>query len=182
MIHLVFNRPTGKLKVFEDDGSLWDVLDAGGDAWGDGDLADGPYGLDWPCPPGHYLLERPQAIAPPSAAEGWWQIPVADLSSATAESLVEAGRASRDGANLIVGGVSQPLGQLAQFGRAAIMVHGGGSNDPDPLADFQPLCKTLGCTRLHNADMARVVAHLSPLFDDNTMVYTIAGAPLSLNC
>ena len=35
MIHLVFNRPSGKLKVYKADKSLWGELDAGGDTWGD---------------------------------------------------------------------------------------------------------------------------------------------------
>ncbi len=135
-----------------------------------------------PSPPGHYLLAAPQSIAPPSAAEGAWQIPVGDLPSATASALINAGDATQAGPNLVIGGISQPLGQLAALGRGGIMIHGGGSNDPDPLADYQPLCKTEGCTRLHNADLARVVAYLSPLYGGNTVVYTIAGAPLPLSC
>lgn len=182
MIHLVFNRPTGKLKIFKSDGSLWDVLDAGGDAWGDGDPADGPYGHLWPCPPGHYVLDAPESLSPPTAAEGSWQIPVVDMPGAVAERLVAAGHAVRDGGSLVMGGISQPLGQLEKFSRSAIMVHGGGSNDPDPLADYQPLCKTNGCTRVHNADLKRVVAFLAPLFDGNTVVYTIVGVPLPLSC
>jgi hypothetical protein len=182
VIHVVFNRPSGKLKIYASDKSLWGELDAGGDAWGDGSPADGPYGHLWPCPPGHYVLEAPQNIAPPSAAEGAWQMPVADLSSAVAERLVDAHDATRDGSNLTIGGLAQPIGQLAKFSRSAIMIHGGGSNDPDPLADYQPLCKTDGCTRLHNADLARVVAFLSPLFAGNTVVYTIVGDPLPLSC
>ncbi len=182
MIHLVFDRPTGKLKLFKPDRSLWGTLDAGGDAWGDGTIADGPYGHLWPCPPGHYVLEAPQSIAPPSAAEGAWQMPVADMPSAVADRLVEAHDAARDGSSLTIGGISQPIGQLAKYARSAIMIHGGGSNDPDPLADYQPLCKTDGCTRLHNADLERVVTFLSPLFGDNTVVYTIAGTPLPLSC
>lgn len=182
MIHLVFNRPSGKLKVYKADKSLWGELDAGGDTWGDGNPADGPYGHLWPCPPGHYLLEAPQVIAPPSAAEGAWQMPVVDLPSATIARLVQAHDATQSGPDLTVGGLTQPVGQLAKYGRSAIMIHGGGSNDPDPLADYQPLCKTDGCTRLHNADLKRLVAFLSPLFADNTVVYTIAGAPLPLSC
>jgi hypothetical protein len=182
MVHLVFNRPTGKLKIFGADKSLWDVLDAGGDTWGDGNVADGPYGHQWPCPPGHYVLEPAQSIAPASAAEGAWQIPVADMPSAVATRLVGAHDAMQDGANVEIGGMSLPLGQLAKYGRSAIMIHGGGSNDPDPLADYQPLCKTEGCTRMHNADLKRVVAYLSPLFGGNTIVYTIVGAPLPLSC
>lgn len=182
MIHLVFNRPTGKLKIFAADGSLWDMIDAGGDAVTDSNPADGPYGFEWPCPPGHYLLETPQSIAPPSHAEGAWQIPVVDMPSATASRLVDAHDATRDGANLVLSGVSLPLGQLARYGRAGIMIHGGGSADPDPLENYQPLCKTEGCTRVHNADLSRIVAYLTPLFGGNTVVYTIAGTPLPLSC
>lgn len=38
-------------------------------------------------------------------------------------------------------------------GRAGIAIHGGGSSLPDPLAPYQRLVPTLGCIRMHNADL-----------------------------
>ncbi len=182
MVHLVFNRPTGKLKVFGADGSLWGTLDAGGDSVTDGNPADGPYGHLWPCPPGHYVLSPPQRNDPAIVSEGAWQIPVNDMSHTAAQNILNAHHATQDGPNLLISGVSLPLGQLAQYGRAAIMLHGGGSALPDPFADYQTLCRTEGCTRLHNADLQRLVTYLSPLYNGNTVVYTIVGAPLPLTC
>jgi hypothetical protein len=187
MIHLVFNRPTGKLKVFEPNGSLWDVIDAAGDAWGDGVAGHAPYGHDYPIPPGHYALQSPQSIAPPLVSEGAWQIPVTDISTATLANLVNAHRASEAGTQVLIAGIALPIGELGQHGRDGVMLHGGGSNlanlDPpqDPLAPFQQLCKTHGCTRLHNADLARLVAFLQPLMSGNTAVYTVVGEPLKLS-
>lgn len=181
MIHLIFNRPTGKMKVFEPDRSLWDVIDGGGDAWGDGVDADRPYGYKWPCPPGHYILDVPQSITPPIPSEGSWQIPVLDMPSSDVTTLLAAHDASQQGSNLSVGGVALPLGQLAYYGRSAIMIHGGGSNLQNPYADYQELCKTEGCTRLHNADLARLARYLLANADGNTVVYSIVGDPLPLS-
>lgn len=180
MIHLVFNRPTGRFKIYAEDGSLFDMIDAGGDAWGDPN-----YGFQGPMPPGHYVLGAPQRFAP-IASEGAGQIPVADIDGNTIEILVNAGKASAAGAELNIGGVVLPTGQLAAFARDAIMVHGGGSNlallDPpqDPLAPYQALCKTLGCTRLHNADLARLETFLDEKRAGNTVVYSAVGRPLPL--
>jgi hypothetical protein len=186
MIHLVFNRPTGKMKIFERDGSLWDIIDAGGDAWGDGVLADAPYGHDYPIPPGHYALQQPQPIAPALASEGAWQIPVTDLSTQALTKLVAAHIASESGTDVTIGGVSLPIGGLARHGRDGVMLHGGGSNlanlnpPQNPLEPFQPLCKTFGCTRLHNADLGRLAMFLQPLVNDNTVVYSVIGDPIKL--
>jgi hypothetical protein len=46
-------------------------------------------------------------------------------------------------------------GQEARYGRAGIMIHGGGSacGWPGAWEPRQPLVPTLGCVRLHNADL-----------------------------
>ncbi|HEX3549623.1 MAG TPA: L,D-transpeptidase family protein [Candidatus Elarobacter sp.] len=180
MVHLVFNRPTGKLKIYAADGSLWDVIDAGGDAWGDPN-----YGSNGPMPPGHYVLGAPQRFAP-IVSEGAGQIPVADIDAAATSALVNGGKASVVDGGLTIGGIIAQTGQLAAFSRSAIMLHGGGSNlatlDPpqDPLAPYQQLCKTEGCTRLHNADAARLADFLDANAAGNTVVYTALGRPLTL--
>ena len=181
MIHIVFNRPAGKLKVFGPGAALPD-FDAGGDAVTDGITADGPYGHLWPTPPGHYVLKAPEALTPRLVAEGAWQIPVDDISDATVTLLVAAGDAERSATGAVIGGIDLPLGQLARFGRSAILIHGGGSalGNPACFAGSQPLCKTEGCTRMHNADLAALVAYLQPRVAGNTVVYSIFGSPLVL--
>lgn len=48
-------------------------------------------------------------------------------------------------------------------GRAGICLHGGGTRCgwPGAWADYQPLYKTLGCPRMHNAD---IVEKVDPLY------------------
>ena len=41
-------------------------------------------------------------------------------------------------------------------GRSGIAVHGGGSSLADPYAPYQTLVPTLGCIRMHNADLIKV--------------------------
>lgn len=82
------------------------------------------------CPAGEYELGAPQAIAPPIASEGAWQIPLIDVN-----------------------------GLWVAAGRGAIMIHGGGSASPEPLAPRQGFYPTEGCVRLQNEDLA----HLVPL-------------------
>ena len=182
MVHLVFDRPTGRLKVFGPGAGLPPYFEAGGDAVTNGVAADGPYGTDWPCPPGHFVLEAPNAIAPPIPAEGAWQIPVDDLSDAILSALVLAGDANRTATGASIGGIDLPLGQIAQWGRSGIMIHGGGTalGDPACYAGDQPLCKTEGCTRMHNADLAQLVTYLQAQLGGNTLVYSIVGVPLPL--
>lgn len=45
--------------------------------------------------------------------------------------------------------------QEAKYGRAGIMIHGGGrcASWPGAWAERQPLCPTLGCVRCHNIDL-----------------------------
>jgi len=178
LIHLIFNRPTGRMKIYDADGHLWDMIDAGGDAWGA--APENQWGHDAPMPPGHYKLGAPQSIAPPSNAEGDTQIPVLDLDQVTLSALVTAGRASESGLEVTIGGITAPIGGMTQFSRDGIMIHGGGSNDPQPLESFQPLCKTEGCTRVHNADLDRLTAFVNERMNGNIVIYTAIGSPLTL--
>lgn len=178
MIHLVFNRPSGHLKIYDSDSTLWDTIEAAGDAWGSG--SDLPYGHDCPMPPGHYRLQNCEPIAPPIRSEGGGQIAVTDLDPVTLTELTNAGHVIMSGEGCTIGGILAPLGGMAKYARAAIMIHGGGSNAPDPFAPFQVLCKTEGCTRVHNADLTRLMRFFSDRASSNTFIYTAVGDPIHL--
>lgn len=176
MIHFVFNRPAQMLKVFRADGSLDRVVKASGDAWGDG--YSGPHGHDYPIAPGHYTLTHVEPIQPPIASEGPGQIYVGDLDAATARVLPGA---TVDGVNVTLAGVTLPIGNLAKFARAEIMIHGGGSNAPDPFAPHQDLCKTEGCTRVYNADLPGLMHIVSDgLKGGQHVLFTVIGEPAPL--
>ena len=182
MIHIVFERPLERLKVFLNDGSLWDSIEASGDAWGDG--TSGPYGHDYPIAPGHYCVTAVDPIDPAIVSEGAGQIEVHDIGPATLSLLEGAGKAISAGSNVDIGGIGLPVGGLARYSREGIMIHGGGSNlvehGLNPLAPDQPLCKTEGCTRVHNADLARLMTLLNEEMSDNTVVYSVIGDPTPL--
>jgi hypothetical protein len=58
------------------------------------------------------------------------------------------------------------------------MVHGGGSNlgFPACFAPMQLLCKTYGCTRVHNADLLTLMNYLLPQLKSGRMaVYSVIG-------
>ncbi len=184
MIHILFDRPTQALKVFGADKALWNQFDASGDAWGDGMSA--PYGFDYPIPPGHYMLMCSQSISPPLASEGAAQVPVVDIDLLTATELIAAGDAVLTSTALAIGTASLPTGGLQSCKRSGIMIHGGGSNltkmspPEDPFAPKQRLCKTHGCTRMHNADLGNLIAYLTPLFSANHVVFSVLGDPAPL--
>jgi len=184
VIHLVFNRPMEKLKIFDEGGALADVFEASGDAWGDG--VSGPYGFEFPIPPGHYLLTCVQSISPPLTSEGAGQIPVVDIDQQTLDKLTDAGKASGPPDAVTIGGFTLATGALSTNKRDGVMIHGGGSNllklDPpqDPLAPMQELCKTYGCTRMHNANLATLMAFLAPRFANETVVFSAIGDPAPL--
>jgi hypothetical protein len=60
--------------------------------------------------------------------------------------------------------------QEAKYGRAGIMIHGGGSANgwPGAWESMQPLCTTHGCVRMHNQDLQD---KLLPLVDSGGTVY-----------
>ena len=183
MIHFVAPRSQGLLKVFVRDGSLWKTFSAGFDAWGNYSTPPpaSPWGFDCWMPPGHFILGAAQFFDP-IPSEGYGQIPVSDMDADSLAQLVKSGYATCSGLTATIGGVEAPIGQLAQYDRSAIMLHGGGSNAPDPYAAYQPLCRTNGCTRLHNADFKALAAFLQPLVDGNVIVYTAIEAPAALSC
>jgi hypothetical protein len=166
MIHCVFDRPAGVLKVFTPTGGGTPAhsFGASGDAWGRvTNPGDGPHGHSWPIVTGHYVLAQWESwgVAGAVSSEGYGQISVVDLDDAMKQKLIDAGACKVQGDYLVIGGIALPRGGLAAWGRSAIMVHGGGSNAPQPLAPMQPLCATEGCTRVHNADWPTLVNDLA---------------------
>ena len=162
MLHLVFNRASNKLKVFVAD-ALQYTLEANGSAWGDGG-PNSPYGYQCQMPPGHYKLTKVERIDPPIPSEGAGQIYVADITQKDISALAIQGKARWDGDRVIIGGVSLLIGCLAKYNRSEIMIHAAGSNlgVPACFEPMQPLCRTFGCTRVHNADLAKLMDLLEP--------------------
>jgi len=175
VIHVVFDRPNATILAYDSFGSLYGGWPAGGDAWG------GPgYGVDGVMPPGHYKLEPPQFFNPPINSEGYGQIQVMDLDVDTLSAISKAGRAVVNGTSADIGGITLPLGQLAAYNRSEIMIHCGGSNSPNPLADDQGLYKTEGCTRMLNKDWKTLANWLAPQYDGNHVIYSAIGDPVTL--
>jgi hypothetical protein len=171
MLHIVFDRPTGKLKV----GTA--VFDASGSAWGDGG-ANAPYGFECQIAPGHYKLTIVQYIDPAIPSEGAAQIYVEDLTEADVAELVAAGDAKlAEYEAVTINGETLAIGNLAKYGRSEIMIHGGGSNlgVPACYALNQPLCRTYGCTRTHNGDLASLCEKLAPLVGSEHVIFTVVG-------
>lgn len=194
MIHLVFSRQSRQLKVFSSDGSLWKSFEASGAATGpdqSGDRDDPPYGFKYPIEPGHYVLEAPEPVPDDDDArrsQGRWHFPIDDLTDNVVEVLVNAHRAKRVGDKLEIGGALLKTGGLERWGRSEILIHGGGWNlgsrhSQDP---HQTLCRTHGCTRMHNDDLETLVMFLRPkmppLSDGNTVVFSALGDPAPAEC
>jgi hypothetical protein len=182
VIHSIFDRPREILKTFGPNGYAA-AIKAEGDTWGANPQL---YGFEGWCPPGHYVLGAVQRFLDaegkwaPIAGEGFGQIPVLDMGDDVANQLVAAGKATWSGQLLVIGGVPGRIGQLARFGRSAIMVHCGGSNADDPYADHQELCKTYGCTRTYNLEWREYADYLDKNRAGNTVVYSIVGDPVRL--
>lgn len=186
MIHLVFARSSKTLKVFTRDGSLWNTFVAGGDAWGNHGVSDDgtppapPWGHACWMPIGHFKLGPVDVFDTPITSEGYGQIPVLDLDGNDLAALEKGGYATVDGLEANIGGIEAKFGQLSAFGRSAIMIHCGGSNSPDPLADNQGLFRTYGCSRMLNADWRELAGWLAPLYDGNVLVFTALETPADL--
>ena len=105
---------------------------------------------------------------------------VLDVDAGTLAKLVQGGYATVNGLTAVIGGLEAPLAQLSQYDRSGIMIHCGGSNAPDPLADNQGLYRTFGCTRMLNADWRELAAWLQPLEAGNVIVYTALETPADL--
>jgi hypothetical protein len=67
-------------------------------------------------------------------------------------------------------------GQEAKYGRAGLMIHGGGSSNgwPASWAPKQRLVPTLGCVRLYNIDLRD---KLLPLYKKGTVFITVYQEP-----
>lgn len=177
MIHIIFNRPSSEMKVFAG-GVMRYKFEANGSAWGDGG-PNHPYGYQCQIAPGHYKLTHVERINPPIPSEGAGQIFVADLTTRDISQLAIAKRAKWIGADVTIGGSVLPIGGIGKYNRTEIMLHGGGSNLGEP-ACFEPhqlLCRTFGCTRLHNADLAALMDMLEPVFaaGNEHVIYSVIG-------
>jgi hypothetical protein len=184
MIRLLFDRPDAHLKVYDESAVLWKMFAAGGDAWGNHGVSIDekppapPYGHACWMPQGHFILGPVDVFSTPIASEGYGQIPILDMPEDTISQLIAAGKATRDGRGwLAIGGITLPVGQLAHYGREAVMDHCGGSNASDPFADDQGLFRTFGCTRMLNKDWRELAAWLQPKYDGNVIVFSAYGDP-----
>jgi hypothetical protein len=184
MIHAVFDRRLERLSLFGPDGRLLHTVAASGDAGGSGMRP--PYGPGFPIAPGHYRLIGQTAHDPPTADDGPGLIYVDDLDTAALQNLINAGRATMRGASVEIARLTVPVGGLAQWNRSAIAIRGGGATlahaapAEDPLAPFQRLTRGDGGTRVYNADLARLMQILDPLYAANTIVFTVLGDPVRL--
>jgi hypothetical protein len=178
VIHVVFERRLGRLAVFGPDGRLWHAVEAAGDAGRDGPRP--PYGPGFPIPQGHYRLIEQTEYDPATPADGPGLIYVDDVDTATLQRLINAGRARMRGADAEIARLVVGVGELARHGRSAVAIRGGGASlvpPEDPLAPYQRLTRGDGGVRLHNADLARVMQILAPLYATETIVFTVLGDP-----
>jgi len=182
VIHVVAERRLGRLAVYGPDGHLWHLADASGEARGAGMRA--PYGPGNPIAPGHYRLLGQVEHDPPTAEDGPGAIDVGDLDNTTRRRLIDASRARVRGDALEIASLTGRAGGLAEYGRTAIVIRGGGTilahltPPEDPLAPYQRLTRSDGGLRLHNADLARLLIILKPAFkDETTIVLTVLGEP-----
>jgi hypothetical protein len=178
VIHAVFERRLGRLAVFGPDGRLWHAIEAAGDANRDGPRP--PYGPGFPIAPGHYRLIDQTQYDPATPQDGPGLIYVDDLDTATLQQLLNAGRARQRGAGVEIASLPGMVGALVQYGRSAIAIRGGGPSlapPEDPLAPYQRLTRGDGGVRVHNADLARLMQILAPLYGIQTIVFTVLGDP-----
>jgi hypothetical protein len=175
MIHLVFDRIASQIKVFDSaNHSLIFSWGASGDATGNG-----------PMPPGHFILLEPEAFPqdqwdPPT---GWGRVRIRDMSDTDVQRLTAAGIAKSAAGGLDVGGTVLPPGACNAYERV-IEIHGGGSalGTPGCFAKQQRLCHTLGCTRMHNEDVASLISCMQQLQVSNTFIFSAFGTPAKCNC
>lgn len=184
MIHVVFERRAQRLAAFGPDGRSWLTIEASGDAAGAGMRP--PYGPGFPVAPGHYRLIGQTEHDPATPDDGPGLIYVDDLDTQALQLLVNAGRATLRGADAEIARLVGSLGGLARYNRSAIALRGGGANlarfspPEDPLAPYQRLTRGDGGVRLHNADLARLMQILGPLYASDTIVFTALGDPARL--
>jgi hypothetical protein len=181
VIHAVFERQGGRLAVYGPDGRLWHAVAASGDAPRHGSRP--PYGPGFPIAQGHYRLIDQTEYDPATPDDGPGLIYVDDLDTATLQQLLNAGRARMRGAGAEIARLVGAIGGLAQHNRSAIAIRGGGASlarlspPEDPLAAYQRLTRGDGGVRVHNADLARLMQILGPLYGTDTIVFTVLGDP-----
>lgn len=127
--HVIFSGPARRMQLWykQDENStaeLRHTFEAHDVGVNDGTLPD-EYGHKCKCPPGTFLVGKPQHLNPPERPYGYFFTPLSDETSD---------------------------GPMEEHGRDGIGVHGGGSDLPDPFADRQGWEWTFGCLRLQNED------------------------------
>ena len=168
MIHVVFERRAERMAVFGPEGRLWHTLAATGDTL---------------IPAGHYRLLGHSEHEAPTPDDGPGMIYVGDLDEAALRTLVDAGRARMRAGNVEIVRLLGAVGGLARYRRSGVAIRGGGPSlarlipPEDPLAPYQRLTRGDGGVRVHNADLARLMLILGPVFATDTVVLTVLGEP-----
>lgn len=175
MIHLIFDRVASQIKVFDSaNHSLIFSWGASGDAAGNGPMAAG-----------HYILLEPEMFPqdqwdPPT---GWGRVRIRDMGETDVLRLTAAGIAKSATGGLYIGGTILPPGACNAYERV-IEIHGGGSalGEPDCFAKQQRLCRTFGCTRMHNEDIATLIGCMQQRQGSNTFIFSAIGLPAQCGC
>lgn len=68
------------------------------------------------------------------------------------------------------------FGEVADFGRSEIRLHGGGSGLPNPYALNQTLRPTLGCVRMRNGDVNDLIRIIRRLPADRSLRFIFMGS------
>lgn len=187
MIHLVFDRPNMRLKIFVDGIASQDrIIEASGAAWGNvpGNGGEPPYGHNCCIQPGHYKLTQVERFNPPIPSEGVGQVYVADLIPRDISELAIRNKAQWVNGNVSIGGIELPIGGLTRHVRGGVMLHSGGSNlgEPACFEPMQPLLRTFGCTRLHNQDQTMLMDLLEPqIANGQHVIFSCVGDPAPVN-
>ena len=189
MIHVVHDRPTNTLKIFDTSNPSGALVEytAGSDAWGNYGASDGgatpvpPWGFCCRIPPGHYILRDAVAFPTPMSSEGPGQIGIVDIDDATIYDLATSGFAQIIGQSANIGHIQLPLRQLTQWHRDGLLIHGGGTNLGSHFDDdYQRLLRTFGCVRAYNADLKELISLVEVRGANEHIIYSAYGDPAAL--
>jgi hypothetical protein len=172
VIHLVFERPQQTLKAFHFDRTQRFVWKASGAATPSSRGA---------MPEGHYILLEPELFGNREPGTGWGRVRIRDMTDRDVTVLEKAGFLKHNGDLLDIGSIALAAGRCDAYGRF-IEIHGGGSALAEPQAPMQELCRTLGCTRMHNLDLNKLIDYMKAFGAENTFVFSVMGRPAPCPC